>query len=56
MSFEQLDEYYEKFGDAFPLSELKGYSEKEQEDIFNNCMKQEKPYHELYETNNEVNY
>lgn len=56
MSFEQLDKYYEMFGDAFPLSELKGHSEQEQEKMLQECIDKKKPYHELYETNNEVNY
>lgn len=56
MTFDQLNEYYDQFGDAFPTSQLKGYSEEEQEQMLQECLDKNKSYDELYETDNTVDY
>lgn len=56
MTFEQLDEYYKKFGDTFPVSELKGYSESEQTEMLKECLQQGKPFEDLFEVDNKLIY
>lgn len=56
MTYEQLDEYFERFDDMFPTSELKGYSEEEQEKILQECLEKDKPYHKLYKPDETVDY
>lgn len=56
MTYEELDKYYDEFGDIFPTSELKGYSEEEQEKILQECLDKNKPYHKLYKPDNTVDY
>lgn len=51
-----MDEYFERFDDMFPTSQLKGYSEEEQEQMLQECLDKNKSYDELYKPDNTVDY
>jgi len=56
MTFKDLDEYYDRFGDIFPLSEMKGYTEEQQGEILQECLDKDKPYEKLYNPDYNLHY